>query len=250
MRSVPHRVVCLLGLDDGTFPRKATRDGDDLLLAQPHVGDRDARTEDRQLLLDALLAAQDRLIVTYTGNDERTNLPRPPAVPVGELLDLVGDGVKVKHPLQPFDPRNFTGTARSFDRVMLEGAKALDGPRITAAAVPRSTSAAARAGTDRPRGPREVRRAPGPRVPAPAARDQRRRLLERGRRRAPGRARQPRALERRRAAADRAAARDRGAHGDPRRDRARLAAARPAREAGRRRALAGRRRDRARRGRR
>ena len=42
MRSVPHRVVCLLGLDDGAFPRKAPRDGDDLLLADPHVGDRDA----------------------------------------------------------------------------------------------------------------------------------------------------------------------------------------------------------------
>ena len=77
MRSVPHRVVCLLGLDDGVFPRKAPRDGDDLMLDDPHVGDRDARTEDRQLLLDALMAATDRLIVTYTGNDERTNLAAP-----------------------------------------------------------------------------------------------------------------------------------------------------------------------------
>ena len=119
MRSVPHRVVCLLGLDDGAFPRKAHRDGDDLMLADPHVGDRDTRTEDRQMLLDALLAATDRLIVTYTGNDERTNVPRPPAVPVGELLDVVDRTVRVKggeharahvvvrHPLQPFDPRNF-----------------------------------------------------------------------------------------------------------------------------------------------
>ena len=93
MRSVPHRVVCLLGLDDGTFPRKAPRDGDDLMLRAPHVGDRDSRTEDRQLLLDALMAATDRLIITYTGNDERTNVRRPPAVPVGELLDVVGRDV-------------------------------------------------------------------------------------------------------------------------------------------------------------
>ncbi len=89
MRSVPHRVVCLLGLDDGEFPRRTRRDGDDLLLAEPHVGDRDPRTEDRQMLLDALMAATERLIITYTGNDERTNLRRPPAVPVGELLDVV-----------------------------------------------------------------------------------------------------------------------------------------------------------------
>src|SRR5204862_4259234 len=66
MRSVPHRVVCLLGLDDAAFPRKAPRDGDDLMLDDPHVGERDPRTEDRQLLLDALLAAEERLIITYT----------------------------------------------------------------------------------------------------------------------------------------------------------------------------------------
>ena len=106
-------------MDDGVFPRKSPRDGDDLMLADPHVGDRDARTEDRQLLLDALLAATDQLIVTYTGNDERTNLVRPPAVPIGELLDVVDrtvrsdegrarDKVETRHPLQPFDPKNFT----------------------------------------------------------------------------------------------------------------------------------------------
>ena len=114
-----HRVVCLLGLDDGAFPRKAPRDGDDLMLEHPQLGDRDPRSEDRQLLLDALLAATERLIVTYSGNDERTNAPRPPAVPVGELLDAIDatvraedgparDRVVVRHPLQPFDPRNFT----------------------------------------------------------------------------------------------------------------------------------------------
>ncbi len=147
MRSVPHRVICLLGLDDGAFPRKAPRDGDDLMLDDPHVGERDPRSEDRQLLLDALMAATERLIITYTGNDERTNTPRPPAVPVGELLDAIDatvrapDGeargqVLVRHPLQPFDPDNFTpgelGGEQpwSFDHVTLGGARALSGPRV------------------------------------------------------------------------------------------------------------------------
>ena len=151
MRSVPHRVVCLLGLDDGAFPRRTPRNGDDLLLEQPHVGDRDPRAEDRQLLLDALLAAGEHLIVTYTGNDERTNAPRPPAVPVGELLDAIDatarsptpgtadpsarGQVLIRHPLQPFDPANFvagrlaTGRPWSFDPVALEGARALVGAR-------------------------------------------------------------------------------------------------------------------------
>jgi exodeoxyribonuclease V gamma subunit len=131
MRSVPHRVVCLLGLDDGVFPRKAPRDGDDLMLDDPHLGERDARSEDRQLLLDALMAATDRLIVTYTGNDERSNLVQPPAVPIGELLEVTGKEVVVRHPLQPFDPRNFIrgelvrGKPWSFDGTGLRGAEAI-----------------------------------------------------------------------------------------------------------------------------
>jgi exodeoxyribonuclease V gamma subunit len=132
MRSVPHRAVCLLGLDDAVFPRRRPRDGDDLMLDDPHVGDRDARAEDRQLLLDALMAATDRLIVTYTGNDERTNIATPPAVPVGELLDMIErsgvprEQVVTRHPLQPFDVRNFAGQHPwSFDRTTLEGARAL-----------------------------------------------------------------------------------------------------------------------------
>jgi exodeoxyribonuclease V gamma subunit len=141
MRSVPHKVVCLLGLDDGAFPRNPERDGDDLLLADPRIGDHDARSEDRQLILDALLAATDHLIITYTGRDERSNLPRPPAVPVGELLDVIdgtvrsaGEGpasatLTTHHPLQPFDTRNFvSGELKrpgpwSFDRANLEGAR-------------------------------------------------------------------------------------------------------------------------------
>jgi exodeoxyribonuclease V gamma subunit len=150
MRSVPHRVVCVMGLDDGVFPRQTARDGDDLLLLDPHVGDRDGRSEDRQLLLDALLAATDRLVVTYSGRDERTNLRRPPAVPLGELLDVVDrtarfpgaaatrGRVVVEHPLQPFDPRNFDAGALvperawSFDRVALDGARALSGGQASA----------------------------------------------------------------------------------------------------------------------
>ena len=133
MRSVPHRVVCLLGMDDGVFPRKARRDGDDLTLVDPHVGDRDPRSEDRQLLLDALLAAEDKLIVTYAGRDERTNAVRPPAVPIGELLDVLEDGHVLEHPLQPFDPRNFDAAAPlSFEPATLAGARALRAPRVPA----------------------------------------------------------------------------------------------------------------------
>ena len=83
MRSVPHRVVCLLGLDDGVFPRTGSVDGDDVLARNPMTGERDVRSEDRQLFLDAILAAEETLVVTYTGANEHTGAPRPPAVPLG-----------------------------------------------------------------------------------------------------------------------------------------------------------------------
>ena len=144
MRSVPHRVVCLLGLDDGVFPRMLVPDGDDVLARAPMTGERDVRSEDRQLLLDAVLAATERLVVTYSGASEHTGQPRPPAVPVGELLDAldrttagpVRDRVLVRHPLQPFDARNLLprrlGTPEpfSFDHAALDGALAARGPRV------------------------------------------------------------------------------------------------------------------------
>ncbi|MFN8078871.1 MAG: exodeoxyribonuclease V subunit gamma [Kineosporiaceae bacterium] len=123
MRAVPHRVVCLLGLDDATFPRSGPRDGDDLLLRDPWIGERDRRSEDRQLFLDAVLAAREHLVVLYSGADERLGTARPPAVPVGELLDAldrtaatddgspVREHLTVHHPLQPVDERNFTPAA-------------------------------------------------------------------------------------------------------------------------------------------
>ena len=88
MRSVPHRVVCLLGLDDGVFPRGGALDGDDVLARRPRVGERDVRSQDRQLFLDAVMAATDHLVITYTGFSEATGQVRPPSVPLREFLDV------------------------------------------------------------------------------------------------------------------------------------------------------------------
>ena len=148
MRSVPHRVVCLLGLDDGAFPRRCRPQ------RRRHPARRPAwsATAIRARRIARCCSTRcsphaRRLIVTFTGNDERTNAPRPPAVVVGELLEVVDatarceDGagarerVLIHHPLQPFDERNFLPGAIlparpwSFDPVALEGAQALRGPR-------------------------------------------------------------------------------------------------------------------------
>ena len=139
MRSVPHRVVALLGLDDGVFPRAGSVDGDDVLARDPCLGERDVRSEDRQLLLDAVMSASDALVLLHTGADAVTGARRPAAVPLGELLDVlratVGDesleGVLHRHPLQPFDSRHFRADRPfSHDERSLAGARAAVGTRV------------------------------------------------------------------------------------------------------------------------
>ena len=173
MRSVPHRVVCLLGLDDGVFPRAPAVDGDDVLARTPLTGERDLRSEDRQLMLDAILAAREQLVVTYSGANETTGQLRPPAVPLGELLDALDDTVEggrehalERHPLQAFDPRNLQPPVPfSFDRAALDGARAAAGTRVpvpSLAGAPLPPREAARPGARLAGG---VLPAPGPGVP-------------------------------------------------------------------------------------
>jgi exodeoxyribonuclease V gamma subunit len=148
MRSVPHRVVCLVGLDDTVFPRIGVVDGDDALARTPLTGERDVRSEDRQLLLDAIAATVDTLVITYTGANDYTGQPRPPAVPLAELLDAldvtaqapslnqkVREKIVVSHPLQPFDARNVEVGALvpdmpfSFDATVVRAAQAANADR-------------------------------------------------------------------------------------------------------------------------
>jgi len=107
---VPARVVCILGFDE-SVARGLAFDGDDILGVTACLGERQSRNESRQLLLDALLAAGDRLIITCNGADVTTNAEVPFTVPLAELLEnldrLLGDGgsIMVRHPRHGFDER-------------------------------------------------------------------------------------------------------------------------------------------------
>lgn len=145
MRTVPFRVVCLLGLDETAFPRREPRLDFDQMIARPRIGDRTRRDEDRYLVLEAILSARDRLLITYTGRSLQTNEPLPPSVVVSELLDLfeecytpapgfesVTAQLVLEHPLQSFSPRNFGADDDprrfSYARELVDGALALQHP--------------------------------------------------------------------------------------------------------------------------
>lgn len=118
LRGLPYRVVCAIGLNDGAFP-SATRSAEfDLLAHQPRPGDRQRRNDERNLFLDLLLAARDRVHLSYTGRSVRDNAPLPPSVLVAELLDYLQPALAatpaeararlvVEHPLQAFDASVF-----------------------------------------------------------------------------------------------------------------------------------------------
>ena len=120
-RSIPFRVVCLLGMNEGEFPRAVSDAGINRMLEKPRRGDRDTRNEDRYLFLEALMSARQHLHVSYIGTDVRSAKTRNPAAPLAELLQLLDDQHAlagrdeqqwprpwlVRHPLQPFDARYY-----------------------------------------------------------------------------------------------------------------------------------------------
>ena len=117
MRSIPFEVVCLLGMNDGDYPRSSRRSDFDLtaLPGQHRPGDRSRRDDDRQLMLEALLSARRVLYVSWTGRSARENIEQPPSVLVSQLRDYLSAGWggdvlaqrTTEHPLQPFSRRYF-----------------------------------------------------------------------------------------------------------------------------------------------
>ena len=118
MRSIPFKVICLVGMNYDAYPRESRHLGFDLMARNPRPGDRSRRHDDRYLFLEALLSARKRLYISYVGQNNRDNSPMPPSVLVSELLDYIVQGFErkdgkgtehllFKHRLQPFSPQYF-----------------------------------------------------------------------------------------------------------------------------------------------
>ncbi|MBB5019413.1 exodeoxyribonuclease V gamma subunit [Chitinivorax tropicus] len=146
MRSLPFKVIALLGLSDGAFPRTQPALGFDLIARHARRGDRSRRADDRWLFLETLVSARQVLYLSYMGRDQRDNSELPPSVLVADLLDTIGVGfhrledaslapdeqaarirqqVVVEHPLQPFNASYFqpASTVQSFNQRWCEAAQ-------------------------------------------------------------------------------------------------------------------------------
>lgn len=133
MRAIPFRIVCLLGMNDGEYPRRLSPPDFDLmsLAGQHRPGDRSRREDDRYLFLEALLSARDALHISWVGRSIRDNSELPPSVLVSQLRDYLATGwragdetkhhdeqrqrllaaITTVHPLQAFSPRYFSEEA-------------------------------------------------------------------------------------------------------------------------------------------
>jgi len=157
LRAVPFKVVCLLGMNDGDYPRRALRTDFDLmarpLMARP--GDRSGRDDDRQLMLDALLSSRQQLYVSWAGRSPRDDSEQPPSVLVAQLRDYLAsvwgpssiEERTTVHPLQPFSRRYFLAGegqggsavftyAREWREAYLPEAAAQEAPVALQAALP------------------------------------------------------------------------------------------------------------------
>jgi len=115
MRSIPFRVIAIAGLEDANFPRRDRPVSFDLVAHTRRSGDRSVREDDRQLFLDLMMAAEDRLILTWSGHEPSTHVERACSVVIDELLDhheRRGTPISVvQHPLHPFSRRYFSAAA-------------------------------------------------------------------------------------------------------------------------------------------
>ncbi|MEW6665763.1 MAG: exodeoxyribonuclease V subunit gamma [Thermodesulfobacteriota bacterium] len=125
MRSIPSRVICLIGMNNDAYPRESHPLGFDLVAAHPRPGDRSRRNDDKYLFLESLLSARDAFYISFVGQGIQDNSTIPPSVLVSELMDAIDQNYAMEgkeilenlttvHRLQPFSPRYFDGGERLF----------------------------------------------------------------------------------------------------------------------------------------
>lgn len=117
IRSLPFRVICLLGMNDTALANATSDVVHDLIATQPDPNDTTAKDETRQLVFDALINATEHLIVTYTAMDPRTGDHKPTARVLDDFTELIdthligNDGMSAASRLTVTHPRQLTHPA-------------------------------------------------------------------------------------------------------------------------------------------
>jgi exonuclease V gamma subunit len=148
LRSVPFRVVCILGYDDAVVSVKEI-EGDDLTGRQRFIGTSDSRIDTRRTFLDAMLAASDRFIITCIGKSIKNNAAVPFITPLAEFVDMCLDAdssteeVKVKSSRLVFDHPRHAMSSNNFivDKVVPGMVWGHNGASFTAGSVVGTTNA-------------------------------------------------------------------------------------------------------------
>ncbi|WP_198265052.1 exodeoxyribonuclease V subunit gamma [sulfur-oxidizing endosymbiont of Gigantopelta aegis] len=128
MRSVPFKIIAVLGLNDGEFPRQRQAMSFDLMAVEPpRKGDRSRRGDDRYLFLEAIISCRDKLYLSYQGHDIKTNNQREPSLVLNELSNYLTKGYgwesserQLNVPLQAFNTANYQGQWQSFSKQWLK----------------------------------------------------------------------------------------------------------------------------------
>lgn len=93
MRSIPFKVIAILGLGFNDFPRKEIKPDFDLIQQQRRIGDRNIKDNDKHLFLETILSAQEKLYLSFTGRSAKDNSHLPPSILLDELLDYIQNGI-------------------------------------------------------------------------------------------------------------------------------------------------------------
>jgi exodeoxyribonuclease V gamma subunit len=112
MRSIPFKILAMLGLDSDKLPRKSQDRGFDLMSFQKRLGDRNTKANDRYLFLESILSARKFLYLSYIGNSVKNNSEQAPSLLVDELLSYIQlENTKAKtrlitkHPMHSFSKK-------------------------------------------------------------------------------------------------------------------------------------------------
>lgn len=96
VRSLPFKVIALLGLNDDLFPRKPVHPDFDLMTLHPLPGERNRRDEDKNLFLESIMAAEKVHYCSFIGRNARSDEEIPPSSILSGWISVLADASGTK----------------------------------------------------------------------------------------------------------------------------------------------------------